>query len=104
MLSRYVILMCFGLFLLPGMAEAQNKPSEKQNNAKQGMEAFARAMTGLGPEGETLEFVRVPEGWGDGRVTARDARALARYCIWGFNQLLEAEGSAFTWVRTPRSV
>jgi hypothetical protein len=93
MLNRCVFLVCLGLFLIPGKAGAQGKPSKQQAIANQRMEAFARAMTALGPEGETLDLVRVPEGWGDGRVTARDARALARYCIWGFNQLLEIEGT-----------
>ena len=49
-----------------------------------------------GPEGQTLDMVQVPAGFGDGRITERDARSLASYCIWGFNQLLQMEGIQMT--------
>ena len=44
------------------------------------------------PEGETLDTVEVEEGWGDGRVTERDARAFCEFCVWGVNALREEIG------------
>ena len=38
------------------------------------------------PEGTTLDTVTVEEGWGDGRVTERDARAFCEFCLWGINR------------------
>ncbi len=47
------------------------------------------------PEGATLAVVQVPAGYGDGRVTERDAKALGEYCVWGFNRMIELEGVDF---------
>ncbi|HMB70414.1 MAG TPA: hypothetical protein VKU85_13945 [bacterium] len=53
------------------------------------------AIPGTGPdaaEGATLDVVAVPPGGGDGRITERDARAFSAWCVWGFRELLAAEG------------
>lgn len=44
------------------------------------------------PEGLLLDVVPVEEGWGDGRVTERDARAFCEFCLWGVNELRAAAG------------
>lgn len=85
--------------VLAGALGAQQNPLAGGGNPlTQNSQAavFDQAQAALGSEGQTLDVVQVPMGWGDGRVTERDARALARYCVWGFNRVLEAEGIQLT--------
>lgn len=87
------ILFCL-LLVTPVHAQkgrSRDRQAGRGGNDRQ-VELFQSVLRDLGPEGQTLDVVHVPAGWGDGRITERDGLALARYCVWGFNRVLEMEG------------
>ncbi len=94
MKEKTAITLLVTLFLCPPLygqkGQQPNRRADAGAESRQ-TELFQRALRDLGPEGETLDVVSVPPGWGDGRITERDALALARYCVWGFNRLLEIQ-------------
>ncbi len=69
MLSRCTISVCLALLLLSGTGRAQDDTSEQEDAVQRRMGIFVQTMLSLGPEGEVLDVVSVPQGWGDGRVT-----------------------------------
>ncbi len=89
-MQRAIYLMVTALFLTAPQLLAQGAQGKERAQPS----AVQRAQAALGPEGITLDIVQVPPGWGDGRVTERDALALAKYCVWGISRLLEDDGSA----------
>jgi hypothetical protein len=69
-------------------------PVRAQLGGLPGLRGDAPAPVETEPEGATLDVVAALPGFGDGRVTERDAKAFAAYCVWGWNRAFASEGVA----------